>query len=93
MNDFSTRPPFDADGNLDGAVRRRLTVAVCWAFTRRAALDSRELYEDSFALNEEFREWLLCLEDHPEELRASVLMVPRELRLQDNLESDGILEI
>ncbi len=85
--------PFDAHGNLDGAVHRRLTVAVCWALTRRAALDSRELYEDSFALSEEFREWLVCLEDHPEELHANVLMVPRELRLKENQESNGILEI
>lgn len=64
---------------MDAAIHRRLTVAVCWAVSRRAALDSRELYEESYALNEEFREWLLCLEDHPRELQASVLMVPRHL--------------
>ena len=64
---------------MDAAVHRRLTVAVCWAVSRRAALDSRELYEESYALNEEFREWLVCLEDHPRELQASVLMVPRHL--------------
>ena len=50
---------------LDAAVHRRATVAVCWALARRAALDGRELFEDSYAINEEFREWLLTLEDHP----------------------------
>ncbi|MFM7315280.1 MAG: hypothetical protein ACKO0M_19325 [Cyanobium sp.] len=81
-------------------MHRRLTVAVCWAVSRRACLDGRELYEESFSLNEEFREWLLCLEDHPRELRASVLMVPQSLgsRLRSaeeerRPESDGLLEI
>ena len=82
---------------LDPAIHRRLTVAVCWAVSRRASLDGRELYEESYALNEEFREWLVCLEDHPRELQASVLMVPRDLlaRLdeQKRPESDGLLEI
>lgn len=81
------------EGPIDAAVQRRLTVAVCWALARRAALDSRERYEDSFALSEEFREWLLCLEEHPEELRANVLMVPKELNIQRRPETDGLLEI
>jgi hypothetical protein len=78
---------------LPPAMHRRLEVAVCWALARRAALDSRELYEDSFALSEEFREWLLCLEDHPEILRANVLAVPRDLHLNRRPETDGLLEI
>jgi hypothetical protein len=90
------------DGLLEAAVHRRLTVAVCWAVSRRATLDSRELYEESYALNEEFREWLLCLEDHPLELSRSVLMVPQNLgagRWSSELdgerrpETDGLLEI
>ena len=93
--------PFE-DGLIEAAVHRRLTVAVCWAVSRRATLDSRELYEESYAINEEFREWLLCLEDHPEELSRSVLMVPRDLgvgRRNGDLdggkrpETDGLLEI
>ena len=93
---------FQEDGFLDAAVHRRLTVAVCWAVSRRATLDSRELYEESFALNEEFREWLLCLEDHPQELRQTVLMVPQNLgrgpwsaaeEVDRRPESDGLLEI
>lgn len=93
--------PFE-DGLVDAAIHRRLTVAVCWAVSRRATLDSRELYEESYALNEEFREWLLCLEDHPLELSQTVLMVPQDLaagRWSDKQEgerrpeSDGLLEI
>lgn len=79
--------------SMDASVHRRLTVAVCWALARRAALDGQELYEDSFALSEEFREWLLCLEDHPDLLQANVLMVPRNLRLDRKPETDGLLEI
>jgi hypothetical protein len=93
--------PFD-DGLIEAAVHRRLTVAVCWAVSRRATLDSRELYEESYAINEEFREWLLCLEDHPLELSQTVLMVPQDLgkgrwsRDQEGEwrpETDGLLEI
>jgi hypothetical protein len=82
----------DADG-LTPFLHRRLEVAVCWALARRAVLDSRELYEESFALNEEFREWLLCLEDHPELLEANLLMVPRSLDPTKRPETDGLLEI
>ncbi len=78
---------------LDARVHRRVTVAVCWALARRAALDSRELYEDSFALSEEFREWLVSLEDHPDVLQANVLMVPRHLTLERKPETDGRLGI
>lgn len=81
---------------MDAAIERRLTVAVSWALARRATLDALEHYEESYALNEEFREWLLCLEEHPDLLAASVLMVPSELSrllLNNKPESDGLLEI
>lgn len=82
---------------MDAAKERRLTVAVSWALARRATLDTLESYEESYALNEEFREWLLCLDEHPELLEASVLMVPTNLRellgLASRPESDGLLEI
>jgi len=44
-------------------------------------------------LNEEFREWLLCLEDNPELLGETVLMVPSTFPLQGRPETDGLLEI
>jgi hypothetical protein len=78
---------------MDAAVNRRLTVAVSWALARRATLDALEHFEESFAVTEEFREWLLCLEDHPELLATTVLMVPRNLGQGIRQASDGILEI
>ena len=83
---------FPGDG-LPGGVQRRLTVAVCWALARRGALDSRELFEESFALTEEFREWLLCLEERPDLLGETILMVPRELEVDHKPGADGLLEI
>lgn len=83
----------DSDASYEALVHRRLTVAVCWALARRSALDSQERYEDSFALSEEFREWLLCLEDHPVELQAHVQMLPRQLPAGIASETDGLLEI
>lgn len=88
---------------MEAATERRLTVAVSWALARGATLDALEHYEESYALNEEFREWLLCLEEHPELLEDSVLMVPNNLgqllptsgRQSEILqrEWDGLLEI
>ncbi|MFM7268923.1 MAG: hypothetical protein ACKOZT_10115 [Cyanobium sp.] len=78
---------------MDAAVHRRLTVAVCWALSRRATLDGQERFEESFALNEEFREWLLCLEDNPDLLEESVLMVPQPHSIERRPETDGLLEI
>ncbi|MEB3165854.1 MAG: hypothetical protein VKO65_04215 [Cyanobacteriota bacterium] len=57
-------------------MERRLTVAVSWAVGRAASLDSLERYEDSYAITQEFRDWIMALESHPEILEASVLMVP-----------------
>jgi hypothetical protein len=78
---------------MDASVHRRLTVAVCWALARRSALDTLELYEESFALNEEFREWLIALDGHPDVLKSSMLMVPNDLTLKHWPETDGLLEI
>jgi hypothetical protein len=78
---------------MDASVHRRLTVAVCWALARRSALDTLELYEESFALNEEFREWLVALEEHPDVLKSTMLMVPNNLTLKHWPETDGLLEI
>lgn len=78
---------------MDASVHRRLTVAVCWALARRSALDTLELYEESFALNEEFREWLVALEEHPDVLKSTILMVPNNLTLKRWPEADGLLEI
>jgi hypothetical protein len=61
---------------MKGSIQRRLTVAINWSAARIASLDDRERYEDSYALTEEFREWMLCVDHHPDLLAEQVLMVP-----------------
>lgn len=87
---------------MKGSIQRRLTVAINWSAARIASLDSRESYEDSYALTEEFREWILCIEEHPSLMAEHVLMVPGAEQLHALLElrrqgaghdSDGLLEI
>ena len=87
---------------MDPIGNRRLTVAVSWALARQATLDCLEHFEESYALTEEFREWLLCLDEHPELIADSVLTVPRDLgrtrggealESGSDLETDGLLEI
>jgi hypothetical protein len=61
---------------MKGSIQRRLTVAINWSAARIASLDDRERYEDSYAITEEFREWMLCVDHHPDLLAEQVLMVP-----------------
>ena len=81
---------------MNGSIQRRLTVAINWSVARIASLDDRERYEDSYALTEEFREWILCVDQHPELMADQVLMVPDFSKLNQSSgssESDGLLEI
>jgi len=89
---------------MKGSIQRRLTVAINWSAARIASLDDRERYEDSYALTEEFREWILCVDENPELMAEHVLMVPQfserpdrepqqNSRTTKQNESDGILEI
>ena len=82
--------------SMDAARERRVSVATCWASTRIAVLDSAERYEDSYAITQEFCEWITCISDHPDELEQSVLMVPRtpsKRPLLDRNATDNPLEI
>ncbi|MEN9766365.1 MAG: hypothetical protein RLZZ32_325 [Cyanobacteriota bacterium] len=81
---------------MKSSIQRRLTVAINWSHTRIACLDDREQYEESYALTEEFREWILCVDQHPELLAEQVLMVPDLSAfpgIENSNESDGLLEI
>jgi hypothetical protein len=83
---------------MKGSIQRRLTVAINWSAARIASLDTRERYEDSYALTEEFREWILCADEHPDLLAEQVLMMPKfegrpQQGQEDNGLSDGLLEI
>lgn len=56
------------------SLQQQLTDLVAWATHRIACLDAQELYEESYALTQELREWILCLEEQPE--RLSLLLAP-----------------
>ncbi|MCT0200220.1 hypothetical protein KQ313_11070 [Synechococcus sp. CS-1325] len=58
------------------SLHRLLAAQVSWAERRIASLDAAERYEDSFALTEEFREWILCIDDQPE--RVEALLLPKQ---------------
>ena len=62
---------------IEQSIHRRINVATCWASTRIAVLDELEQYEDSYAITQEFREWLTCLGDHPDQLGVQQLPLRR----------------
>ena len=82
---------------MDAAMERRVSVATCWASTRIAVLDKEERYEDSYAVTEEFREWITCMGENEAMLESNVLAVPRNpskrRMMHDELSSDHRLEI
>ncbi len=81
---------------MDASLRRRVSVASNWATTRTSLLDSLERYEDSYAITQEFREWITCIGDHPEHLNDAVLVFPDTLKarcLEETSETDEMLEI
>ena len=60
-------------------LRRRIDVATCWATNRISVMDTLEKYEDSYAIAEEFREWILAIGENDEKLQHSVLNFPNEI--------------
>ena len=61
-------------------LRRRIDVATCWATNRISVMDTLEKYEDSYAIAEEFREWILHIGENDEKLKDSVLNFPNEIK-------------
>ena len=81
---------------MHASLQRRITVAKCWATSRIAVLDGHERYEDSYAITQEFREWITSIEEHPEHLEESVLQMPHNLNSclqEETSETDEMLEI
>ena len=81
---------------MKSSLERRINVASCWASSRVAVLDSHERYEDSYAITQEFREWLICLKDHPEKLDKHLLIAPetsRNQNIDETIDTDEYLEI
>ena len=60
--------------------RRRIDVATCWASNRISVMDNLEKYEESYAIAEEFREWILHIGEKNENLKDSVLNFPNEIK-------------
>ena len=65
---------------MDNFIRKRIDIATCWATNRISVMDTLERYEDSYAIAEEFREWILHIGEKNENLRDSVLNFPKELK-------------
>ena len=82
---------------MDAAMERRVSVATGWASTRIAFLDKKEMYEESYAITQEFREWITCMGENNEMLQASVMAVPpnpcKRRRMNEQTPSDHQLEI
>ena len=71
--------------------KKRLSIASCWAASRIALLDSVERYEDSYAISQEFCEWITCINTYPEGLQASTLIVPDFQK--EIFDADELLEL
>ena len=65
---------------MNNFLRRRVDIATCWASNRISVMDTLERYEDSYAIAEEFREWILNIGANNENLKDSVLNFPKELK-------------
>ena len=65
---------------MSNFIRKRIDVATCWATNRISVMDTLEKYEDSYAISEEFREWILHIGEENENLKNTVLNFPNELK-------------
>tara|TARA_Y100001968_G_scaffold81592_1_gene72680 strand:+ start:804 stop:1064 length:261 start_codon:yes stop_codon:yes gene_type:complete len=76
---------------MNASFDKRISIASCWALSKIALLDNVERYEDSYAISQEFCEWITCLNTYPEGLKASTLKVPNFQK--ENLDADELLEL
>ena len=76
---------------MNASFNKRISIASCWAASRIALLDSVERYEDSYAISQEFCEWITCINTYPEGLKASTLIVPDFQK--ENFDADELLEL
>jgi hypothetical protein len=93
----STKLTHNAEIVMDAAMERRVNVATNWATTRVAYLDKDERYEDSYAITQEFREWITCIGENVSMLNDTILTPPIDSKkpggLNDRLSNDYQLEI
>ena len=82
---------------MDAAMERRINVATNWASTRIAYLDKAERYEDSYAITQEFREWITCTGENMSLLDDTILITPNSSKksedINDRPSSDHQVEI
>ncbi len=80
---------------MEQPLERRINIATCWASSRISLLDSVERYEDSYAITQEFKEWIICLGTKSPKLEGSLLKVPNSFTSLKNApsESDELLEL
>ena len=76
---------------MNSALNKRISISSCWAASRIALLDRVERYEDSFAISQEFCEWITCINTYPEGLKASTLKVPNFEK--ESFDADELLEL
>tara|TARA_B100000212_G_C27325743_1_gene512294 strand:+ start:781 stop:1011 length:231 start_codon:yes stop_codon:yes gene_type:complete len=66
---------------MDNFPRRRIDIATCWASNRITVMDNLEKYEDSYAIAEEFREWIVNIGQENESLKNYVMRFPQNLNI------------
>ena len=64
-------------GNLP---KRRIDIATSWASNRITVMDKLEKYEDSYAIAEEFREWIVNIGQDSENLAKYAMNCPKDLK-------------
>ena len=64
---------------MENFYRRRIDIATCWASNRITVMDSLEKYEDSYAIAEEFREWIVNMGQDSNNFSDCVLNFPKDL--------------
>ena len=64
---------------MENFYRRRIDIATCWASNRITVMDSLEKYEESYAIAEEFREWIVNIGQDSSNFSDFVLSFPNDL--------------
>jgi len=64
---------------MGNSPNRRIDIATSWASNRIAVMDKLEKYEDSYAIAEEFREWIVNIGQENINLSKYVLNLPKNL--------------
>tara|TARA_B100000073_G_C23448807_1_gene458510 strand:+ start:72 stop:299 length:228 start_codon:yes stop_codon:yes gene_type:complete len=64
---------------MENFSKRRVDVATCWASNRISVLDTLQHYEESYAVAQEFREWIVNIGEDDTELAQHVMNLPKDL--------------